>query len=118
MANRIPITIKLEADAFDKLERIAEAKNATMRELIEWQLHVALGVDHHRRTIVRNGRPMRRRDVDAWAEAATAGVTNRTIAERWGVSESLVSRYLRERGIHRQRPSRRSENKTQQEVTQ
>lgn len=104
----IPVTITLTSSAFNALEQIAHAKGVTMRQLIEGHIAASLDPDPYARTITATGRPLKRTDVDAWVEAARMGVTNTAIAERYGVSKSLVSRYLRERGIHRQRPSERA----------
>lgn len=100
----IPVTIHLDARTFGRLEKIAEHKGVTMRALIAHHLTSSLHPEPMTSTVLRNGKPMRMHDIDAWVEAARMGVTNQVIAHRYGVSKSLVSRYLRERGIHRQKP--------------
>lgn len=99
----IPVTIHLEANTFKRLEAIAQRKNVTMRSLIAAHLAAALDPEPYSRVVTSAGEPVRHQDVDAWIEAARMGVTNRTIASRWGVSEQLVSRCLNSRGIYRQK---------------
>lgn len=99
----IPVTIHLDGDTFRTLEAVAKKRGTNMRALIVAHLRHGLTPEPHSRTITAAGKPVERSDVDAWIEAARMGVTNRIIAQRWGVTEQLVSRCLNERGIYRQK---------------
>lgn len=98
----IPVTVYLDRETFNELERISNQKGTPMRDLI---------ARHMRRTVVGVVAPSSYGSgpskgttpdqVDAWVRAAAMGVTNNAIAEAWGVSKSLVSLRLRERGVRR-----------------
>ena len=98
----IPVTIRVSADELARLEYIAARKGVTVRQLL--QAHVRAGLRPER--VLRPSRNKGRRavtqeEITRWVEWAEAGVTNNEIAERAGVSKSLVSRYLIERGVRR-----------------
>lgn len=103
MPSKIPVTIELTGQEFRALEQIAERNNTTMRELIAQHIGNSLNRPVASRTITAAGKPMQYADVEAWVTAAQMGVTNRTIAQRYGVTEQLVSRVLNERGVFRQK---------------
>lgn len=102
MTQTIPVSIRLSLAEFERLEAIAARKKVTVRQLL--QAHIRAGLNPSR--IVRPIRKGQDRtytaaDIDRWVELAEAGLTNNQIAETAGVSKSLVSRYLIERGIRR-----------------
>lgn len=103
----IPITVHLDRPTFTALEVAAGRRGTTVRDLIAAHLRRSLWGEHVPTTHTRESgavRGVNSAAVDQWEQAARMGVTNSAIAERWGVSKSLVSVRLRERGIHRQRP--------------
>lgn len=107
----IPVTIHLDRATFTALEHAAIRRDTTIRDLIGAHLRRSLWGEQVPTTHLRARGRMRgvsAATVDQWEQAARMGVTNSAIAERWQVSDSLVSVRLRERGIHRQRP--RTEN--------
>jgi predicted transcriptional regulator len=97
----IPVTIHLDAATFAKLERIAKRRDTNMRQLIVRHLAAGLGGDEIIRSARGRQRAITSATVDEWEQAARLGVTNGVIAERYGVSKSLVSRELIARGIRR-----------------
>lgn len=99
----IPVTIELDRETFAALEQIARKRSTSMRQLIVAHIRHSLNPEPYTRTVTTSGAPVKRTDVDAWIEAASMGVTNRTISNRWGVSEKLVSRCLNDRGVYRQK---------------
>lgn len=106
----IPVTVRLAPDEFDQLEVIAERRGVTVRQLL--QAHVRAGLKPTRvvRTTRPNQGPQRAftdADIARWVQQAEAGMTNNEIAEQAGVSKSLVSRYLIERGVRRNRTRRK-----------
>lgn len=101
--HKIPVTIELNGQDFRALEQIAQRNNVTMRELIAQHVTKSLNRQTASRIITSAGKPVDHSDIDAWITAATMGVTNRTIAQRYGVTEQLVSRALNERGVFRQK---------------
>jgi hypothetical protein len=103
----IPITIRISSTEFDQLEVIAMKRGVSVGKLL--QAHVRAGLKPTR--VIRPTRPhqgppraITDDDIDEWVREAEAGATNNQIAERAGVSKSLVSRYLIERGVRRNRP--------------
>lgn len=99
--NGIPITIKLDWQTLAQLERIAAEKATDVRTLLV--SHVRASLDPVRPLRAGTERTLRSHDIDQWERLARAGVTNQDIARRFGVSKSLVSRYLIERGVRRNR---------------
>jgi len=100
----VPIVVRFTGAEFNMLEQIAARKGTTIRDLIAG--HVRAGLTPER-VIRPTGRMLRSRraltdtEIDGWVAAAEAGLTNNEIAARAGVSKSLVSRYLIERGVRR-----------------
>lgn len=97
----IPITIKLDSHTLTQLERIAAEKQTDVRLLIARHLRASL--EPVRPVRAGTDRAVGSHDVDEWERLARSGVTNNEIAARFGVSKSLVSRYLLERGVRRKR---------------
>ncbi|WP_345801021.1 hypothetical protein AAIB33_16380 [Microbacterium sp. AZCO] len=97
----IPIVIHVDRATLAQLERIAERRGSTPRDVIVSHLRASL--DPTRPIRVNTTRSTTTHDVDEWERLARAGVTNNAIADRFGVSKSLVSRYLLERGVRRKR---------------
>lgn len=103
----IPVSIRLTLTELDQLEVIAQKRGLTVRQLL--QAHVRAGLKPTR--IVRPVRELKtgftrsvsETDIDQWVALAEAGVRNNDIADQYGVSKSLVSRYLIERGVRRAR---------------
>lgn len=98
----IPVTVYLDRDTFNELERISNKKGTPMRDLIARHMRrVAVGVVAPSQYGSGPARGATPDQVDAWVRAAAMGVTNNAIAEQWGVSKSLVSLRMRERGVRR-----------------
>lgn len=96
MTNGIPVTLYLDRATFIALEESAERSGSTVRELMIAAARHVMGTEQ----FTRGGRKRRysASDVDAWVAASRTGISNQTIAERYGVSEATVSRRLCERG--------------------
>jgi transcriptional regulator with XRE-family HTH domain len=101
----VPVSIRLSHTEFDQLEAIAEKRGMTVRQLL--QAHVRAGLQPRVvRPVTATQHPARSRgvtedEVNKWVSWAEAGMTNNEIAARSGVSKSLVSRYLIEKGLRR-----------------
>ena len=99
----IPVTVYLDRATFNELERMSNTAGVPMRVVIARHLkRITVGVVVPSRH--GGARGVSPEVVDQWVEAVRLNVTNTQIAAQWGVSKSLVSRRLRERGILRQRP--------------
>lgn len=109
----IPVTIHVDAATFNALELAAAKRGVNVRDMIAAHLRRSLFGEHVPTTHTRLSGAYRSQNsnaIDQWEQAARAGVTNNAIAERWGVSKSLVSKRLRERGIHRQQANRKEQS--------
>jgi hypothetical protein len=97
----IPVKTHLDGETFKTLERIAKQQGTTVGELLAWGGRRIAGT-----ATMPQAKRARRREFDEsvvseWVVAANMGVSNAVIAERYGVSQQLVSKRLLERGVRR-----------------
>ena len=105
MTAGIPVMIHLDRETFLALERIGAKTDLTISQLVTGAASRLAGLVTPTTQGTRY-RTVAPETVDQWVVDARAGVSNNAIAERYGVSKSLVSSRLRERGIRRHRKRR------------
>ncbi len=94
MSAGIPVMIHLDGETFRQLERVAQRKGTTMRELVERAIAAGLtqGNPHRRRD---TGRRLTDRELEAIVTLHDGGMTVADIARRLEVSYHGVRYQLR-----------------------